>query len=315
MASDDYRWGLLMYGNLDLPQSNTAISTTEFKNGQSSIAGGGHSGIDQTYVYQVPQNSTFLYVFLVGGGSGGGRPNAAATTTGAGGGGSGSITKGILLTALLPKTLYVQIGRAGVGATTNNTAGTAGGSTGIFGYALPTGAVAVGNVILTALGGGATSAGTAGAGGAAFTTASGRWAGALANWTSQVGIVGGAGATGAGVAVTALASLPLTGGGGGSGSTTAAIGGGVTAQAGALMFPTLLGGALGGGSGFVGMSSQRPWGGTGGSGGGSIAGAGVGGNGGHAGWYGCGGGGGGNAQTTSGNGGNGGSGYALIIAF
>ena len=305
-----------MYGNLDLPQSNTAISTTEFKNGQSSIAGGGHSGIDQTYIYQVPQNSTFLYVMLVGGGGGGGRPTAAATTAGAGGGGSGSITKGILLTALLPKTLLVQVGRKGVGAIANATAGTAGGSTGVFGYALPTGAVAVGNVILTALGGaGGAAATTGGAAGAAFTTASGRWAGALANWTSQVGIVGGAGATGAGVAVATLASLPITGGGGGSGSTTAAIGGGVTAQAGYTQFPTILGGASGGGSGFKGHGNPRPWSGTGGSGGGSIAGAGVGGAGGEAGWYGCGGGGGGNAQTTSGNGGNGGGGYALIIAF
>ena len=305
-----------MYGNLDLPQSNTAISTTEFKNGRSSISGGGHSGIDQTYVYQVPQNSTFLYVMLVGGGSGGGRASAGATTSGAGGGGSGAITKGILLTALLPKTLLVQVGRGGVGATANGTNGTAGGSTGIFGYALPTGAVAVGNVILTALGGGAGgSLGLGGAAGAAFTTASGRWAGALANWTSQVGIVGGAGATGAGVAVAVLASLPITGGGGGSGSTTAAIGGGITAQAGYTQIPAILGGASGGGAGNNGMGVNRPWSGCGGTGGGSIAGAGTGGNGGHAGWYGCGGGGGGNAQTTSGNGGNGGSGYALIIAF
>lgn len=305
-----------MYGNLELPQSNTAISTTIFTNGQSSIAGGGHSGIDQTYIYQVPQNSTFLYVMLVGGGGGGGRPTAAATTTGAGGGGSGSVTKGILLSAMLPKTLLVQIGRAGVGAIANSTAGTAGGSTGIFGYALPTGAVAVGNVILTALGGaGGAVAGTGGAAGAAFTTASGRWAGALANWTSQVGIVGGAGATGAGVAVVVLASLPLTGGGGGSGSTTAAIGGGVTAQAGYTQQPTILGGASGGGNGFIGHGTRKPWSGTGGTGGGSIAGAGTGGNGGAAGWYGCGGGGGGNAQTTSGNGGDGGQGYALIIAF
>ena len=303
-----------MYGNLDLPQSNTAISTTEFKNGQSSISGGGHSGIDQTYIYQVPQNSTFLYVFLVGGGSGAGRPNATATTTGAGGGGSGSVTKGILLTALLPKTLLVQVGRGGVGAIANNTAGTAGGSTGIFGYALPTGAVAVGNVILTALGGGATSAGTAGAGGAAFTTASGRWAGALANWTSQVGIVGGAGSTGSGSSVTILASLPLTGGGGGAGSTVGTSGGNIAAQAGYRQ-QVLIAGGPPGSSGFNGQGTNRPWSGTGGSGGGSIAGAGTGGNGGHAGWYGCGGGGGGNAQTTSGNGGNGGSGYALIIAF
>ena len=305
-----------MYGNLDLPQSNTAISTTEFKNGQSSISGGGHSGIDQTYIYQVPQNSTFLYVFLVGGGGGGGRPNAAATTAGAGGGGSGAITKGVLLTALLPKTILVQVGRYGVGATANNTAGTAGGSSGIFGYSLPTGAVAVGNVILTALGGaGGAAATTGGAAGAAFTTASGRWAGALANWTSQVGIVGGAGATGAGVAVAVLASLPITGGGGGSGSTTAAIGGGITAQAGYTQIPTILGGASGGGAGNKGMGVRRPWSGCGGTGGGSIAGAGVGGKGGDAGWFGCGGGGGGNAQTTSGNGGNGGGGYALIIAF
>lgn len=304
-----------MYGNLDLPPSNTAISTTEFKNGQSSIAGGGHSGIDQTYVYQVPQNSTFLYVFLVGGGSGGGRPNAAPTTSGAGGGGSGAITKGILLTALLPKTLLVQVGRGGVGATTNGTNGTAGGSTGIFGYALPTGAVAVGNVILTALGGGAGgSAGAGGAAGAAFTTASGRWAGALANWTSQVGIVGGAGSTGSGSSVTILASLPLTGGGGGAGSTVSTSGGNITAQAGYTQQVLIAGGSTGN-SGFNGQGTNRPWSGTGGSGGGSIAGAGTGGNGGHAGWYGCGGGGGGNAQTTSGNGGNGGGGYALIIAF
>lgn len=274
-----------------------------------------NQGEQASYIYRVPKNAAFLYFYLVGGGGSGGRPNAAATTIGAGGGGSTGITCALCPTILLPETLVVRVTGIAAGASVNNTNGVTASSASVHLYTLPTGVIAQGNYFLFATGGSlGQAAGTGGAGGAAMTAANARWS-ALGLWVSQAGGAGGAGATGAGTAVAFNATLPLTGGGGGSGSTTAAIGGGITAQAGYQGIPTILGGASGGGAGFSGMGIPNPWGGCGGTGGGSIAGAGVGGAGGNAGWYGCGGGGGGNAQTTSGNGGNGGAGYCLIVAF
>lgn len=302
-----------MYGNLHLPPNSTAISITEFKG--SDIPGTSVIGIDNKTIYTVPKNATFLSIFLVGGGGSGGRPAVGVGIAGAGGGGSGAIVNAIVPTMLLPSSLWVSVSNGSLGASANATNGLQGEGSCVLMYALPTGAVAVGNILLIANGGGqGISTGTGGAAGTVMTSSLARWS-TLAFWNSQVGVAGGAGATGAGVAVAFNATLPLTGGGGGSGSTTAAIGGGITAQAGYLGIPTILGGALGGGAGFAGMGTNKPWGGCGGTGGGSIAGAGVGGAGGNAGWYGCGGGGGGNAQTTSGNGGNGGPGYCLIVAF
>lgn len=301
-----------MYGNLHLPPNSTAISITEFKGSLNSGVG---SGQTEKHIYTVPPSATFLYFFMVGSGGGGGRATAAATTSGAGGGGSGAIVTALVPTLLLPKTLWISIAIGASGSTNNGVSGNTGESTFVCLYPLPTGAIPAGNIFLRANGGtGGNATGAGGGAGAAMTAANAIFS-TLGLWTSQAGVAGGAGAVGAGTAVAFNATLPLTGGGGGSGSTTAAIGGRITAQAGYLGIPTILGGALGGGAGFNGMGNPKPWGGCGGTGGGSIAGAGVGGAGGNAGWYGCGGGGGGNAQTTSGNGGNGGPGYCLIVAF
>ena len=92
-----------MYGNLHLPPNSTAISITEFKGEWDNLGGAPLlNGQDQSTIYTVPNNATFLLIFLVGTGGGGGKPTAGAATSGAGGGGSGAIVTALFPTMLLP---------------------------------------------------------------------------------------------------------------------------------------------------------------------------------------------------------------------
>lgn len=282
-----------MYGFDHIPLPQRAIQVDEWV----GVYGAGNSVSTEYHSYVVPANATFLYAFLVGRGGNGFTPTVGAAVAGGGGGGSGAITKAIIPTVLLPKIIYVKISsQSNSGYLTSIDTSP--------GYAVGT------NIVSAGIGRSATSS-TAGVAGTVF-TAAGTWAGTLALWVSQAGVAGGAGSTTNGAAVTALATLPLTGGGGGGGSS-AGTGGNVT---GAGPFPTISGGASGANPGNGGMMLRQPFGGVGGSGGGGVNAAGTGLNFGGPGAIGCGGGGGGNATSgTPGAGGQGGPGYCLIVAF
>ena len=130
------------------------------------------------------------------------------------------------------------------------------------------------------------------------------------------GVAGGAGgniAGGAGVDVTMLASLALTGGAGGGSVAAVPVDFGGGSVIGAGPYQTLAGGAAAGGPGLLGYSLLKPFVPSGGSGGGTNGIAGVGGAGG-AGGYGCGGGGGGGG-ITGGTGGAGGDGIVFFEAW
>jgi len=73
-----------------------------------------------------PRNAKMIEIFCLGGGGGGGQNNLT-NPTGAGGGGSGGIVRGIIPAFLLPDTIYILVGKGGVGSSTSNTAGGAGG--------------------------------------------------------------------------------------------------------------------------------------------------------------------------------------------
>lgn len=279
-----------MYGFDHIPLAQRAIQVAEFQRNDVGSAASNRWG-----KYSVPIGATFLYVVLVGAGGNGGTPVVGAGVTGGGGGGSGAITKALIPTILIPRDLYVRIGVAGGES---------------YISILPNTTQA--NVILySGSGVNGAAAGTAGSAGPVFIV-TGSLAGMCALWVSQVGAAGGAGSTTNGAAVTALATLPLTGGGGGGGSS-AGTGGNIT---GAGPFPTITGGASGANPGRAGMMLRQPFGGVGGSGGGGVNAAGTGLNFGGDGAIGCGGGGGGNASSgTPGAGGKGGPGYCLIVAF
>lgn len=283
-----------MYGLNHIPKFINAIQVDEWV----GVYGPGDSVATEYHSYVVPASAAFLYVFLVGRGGNGFTPTVGAAAAGGGGGGCGSITKAILPTILLPKTLYIRISSPSASAhlTSIET---------YPGYNL-------GTTIISAGIGRSASSTSGGFAGAAF-TAAGTWAGSLALWVSQAGGgAGGAGSTTNGAAVTALATLPLAGGGGGGGSS-GGTGGAIT---GAGIFPTIAGAATGHNPGLPGFGLSQPFGGVGGSGGGGVNGAGTGLSKGGDGAIGCGGGGGGNAASgTPGAGGIGGPGYCMIVAF
>ena len=280
-----------MYGFDHLPPFQNAISVTEFAHGLSAV------NVQTWTQYTVPRGAAFLYVVLVGAGGDGATPTVGAAATGGGGGGSGAITKAIIPTILIPTSIYVRVGFVLSGAGQNTA------------ISIAPNAI-TSNWILAAASGSSSITGTGGAAGSA--TELGIFGKGYAVIVSQAGAAGGAGSTTNGAAVSALATLPLTGGGGGGGSS-AGTGGNVT---GAGPFPTITGGASGANPGIAGMNLRQPFGGVGGSGGGGVNAAGTGLNFGGDGAIGCGGGGGGNAASgTPGAGGKGGPGYCLIVAF
>ena len=282
-----------MYGFNHIPLAQRAIQVDEFV----GLYGDTGANSSETHLYTVPRGASFLYIFLVGSGGNGATPTVGAGVSGGGGGGSASITKALIPTILIPNTLNVYVSSASNASSRSMVTINARADT---------------DVILATYNGRGAITGSAGAGGAVMTVTAAPWAGSLALWVSQAGATAGAGSTTNGAAVTALATLPLTGGGGGGGSS-AGTGGNVT---GAGPFPTITGGASGANPGRAGMMLRQPFGGVGGSGGGGVNAAGTGLNFGGAGAIGCGGGGGGNAASgTPGAGGKGGPGYCLIVAF
>ena len=282
--------------------------------------------------WQKPKNCKFVYITAIGGGGGGGSSgNVAGTSAGGGGGGASSITSILIPAALIPDTLYVQVGMGGTGGS-GASVGSSGGLSTIS--ILPN--TTATNVIIQSgsvagVGGsnGNTSvgSGTGGAGGTVFTKSSG-FLSNLGTFSSIVGDVGGNAGYGTnGSTKTALSTMALCGGGGGAGKLS-----GTDFAGGSILAGGVLGRVAGGTGGVAASngnggiitiipnllsysSTEFPFASTGGSGAGSNQNGTGGGNGGN-GAIGSGGGGAGALVGGTGRvGGNGGNGIVFITTF
>lgn len=251
-----------------------------------------------------PRNAKIIQIFCLGGGGGGGQ-NALTNPTGAGGGGSGGIVRGMIPASLLPDTVYIQVGRGGIGS---SIAGS--GATGGISYIGLQPSISEQTLICksSTIGGGG--GGTNFAGPAATISVVALSAfGNLGLFTPVVGVAGSATSVNGtpGNDLTALASNIITGGASGAGrnaSITGVIGGSIL-PAPLILTSTVSGGTASSLYGESGYGTFQPFCGTGGGGGASVT-TGTGGRGGN-GWYGCGGGGagGGTILTKAGDGGDG----------
>jgi len=295
-----------------------------------------HANNQSTINYQQwikPRGTNMTYFFLIGGGGGGGGGHQKASGTnggGGGGGGSGSITKLIIPSFLLPNSLYIRVGVGGLGGNVSTAGGAATTSHVLFS---PLAYAAQNSLISSestpAGGGGAGLVGAAGAAGTAADGAAGSVHSTLGIFSGVVGQAGGAGGAitgGAGTSITAWSIRPVSSGAGGAGCNTTNFNGGSILPASDFNFPkinfsSVVGAIATGGTGgnatlihggagvnFI----DAPFIQSGGAGGGSFA-NGTAGNGGKGG-IGCGGGGGGAGQT-AGRGGNGGNGLVAIFSW
>ena len=251
-----------------------------------------------------PRNAKFIQIFCLGGGGGGGQ-NTLNNPTGACGGGSGGHVKGIIPAFLLPDTIYVQVGRGGIGAST----GAAGGVGGISYVAIQPSTSELTLICKSSTAGGG-GGGTNSTGAAATVSVVALSAfGNLGLFSASAGVASaGPSVNGtAGNSLTALASNIVTGGASGAGrnaSITGVVGGSILAAP-LILTSVVNGGTASSLNGESGYGRLQPFCGTGGGGGASVT-TGVGGIGGN-GWYGCGGGaaGGGSVLTKAGDGGDG----------
>jgi hypothetical protein len=295
-----------------------------------------HANNQSTINYQQwikPRGTNMTYFFLIGGGGGGGGGHQKASGTnggGGGGGGSGSITKLIIPSFLLPNSLYIRVGVGGLGGNVSTAGGAATTSHVLFS---PLAYAAQNSLISSestpAGGGGAGLVGAAGAAGTAADGAAGSVHSTLGIFSGVVGQAGGAGGAitgGAGTSITAWSIRPVSSGAGGAGCNNTNFNGGSIVPVSDFNFPkinfsSVVGAIAAGGSGgnaalihggagvnFI----DAPFVQSGGGGGGTFA-AGTAGNGGKGG-IGCGGGGGGAGQT-AGRGGNGGNGLVAIFSW
>lgn len=256
-----------------------------------------------------PRNAKMIEIFCLGGGAGGVSPTlSTGTGTGGGGGGSAGIVRGLIPAFLLPDTLYILVGKGGIGPST-----TAPGPNGGISYIALQPLTSEQTLICkssTATASGGT--GTAGGAGATISVVSLSAFGNLGLFTAIAGVNG----SNEGLSPTALATNLTTGGAGGGGKTPIAFtaGGNITAAS-VILTSTVNGGTTTGQSGDSGYGTLKPFCGTGGAGGAGIQGAsGTGGNGGN-GFYGCGGAGAGGSSTVSAKAGNGGDGLVIITVI
>lgn len=269
------------------------------------------AGVWQTW--NKPRNAKMIEIFCLGGGAGG-----AITTIGTGaraggnGGGAGGIVRGIIPAFLLPDTLYILVGKGGVGSTTNNTAGGVGG----ISYIGLQPSISEQTLICKS----STTAPNNTATGATISTVALSAFGNLGLFTAIAGVGASAGGTSTptqGGSQASLGTSIITGGGGGGGKTAAtfAAGGNIT-SASVLLTSQVNGGIADAQNGDSGYGTLIPFCGTGGAGGAGRQGdSGAGGNGGN-GFYGCGGGGAGGTTTVTGlRGGNGGDGLVIITVI
>lgn len=282
-----------------------------------------------------PRNAKFIQFIVVGSGAGGGggASQTLNTSTGGGGGGGSGYTIGYFPAALLPDTLYIQVGPGGAGGL-SALAGSAGAISYISVQPNTTGQnvlLASGAAAPTAGGaGGGSVAGSAGGAGTIFTQST-RPASYLGITFFLTGVIGQAGGVGGSTLANVAYAQPFGMGGmggagntvGGSQDTTGSI---TTGVGGVSIYPNINGGSSGtvgteGGSGFssippsTNISLSLPFFNTAGAGGGDSS-SGKGGDGGK-GSYGCGGGGGGASNNSGGGGvgGKGGDGIVIITCY
>lgn len=264
-----------------------------------------------------PRNAKFIQIFCLGGGGGGAAPNAGTNPNGAAGGGAGGIVRGIIPAFLLPDTLYILVGKGGIGGKINSAAG----STGGISYISLDGTTTEQTLICKSSTAGAVGGGvgtiTIGGPAATISVPSLSAFGNLALLTAVAGVAGSTGGTNtptSGSSQTALATNIVTGGAGGAGKQSLLLAPGGNINSGSvLLTSTVLGGQTDGANGANGYGTLSPFCGTGGAGGGSsVAKGGNGGNG----FYGCGGGGaGGSATGNVSLGGDGGDGLVIITVI
>jgi hypothetical protein len=251
-----------------------------------------------------PRNAKMIEIFCLGGGGGGGQNNLS-NPTGACGGGSGGIVRGMIPAFLLPDTIYILIGKGGIGTSVVGT-----GATADISYIGLQPSISEQTLICksstTGGGGGFTNSPGAGA------TASNVVVSAFGNLGLFTAVAGVAAASASvngtpGNSLTALTSNIVTGGASGAGRNPSITGvsGGSILQSSVILTSRVNGGQLGSLDGDSGYGVLQPFCGTGGAGGASVT-TGIGGKGGN-GWYGCGGGaaGGGTILTKAGDGGDG----------
>jgi hypothetical protein len=265
------------------------------------------AGVWQTW--NKPRGAKMIEIFCLGGGGAGVAPTlSTGTGTGGGGGGSAGIVRGLIPAFLLPDTLYILVGKGGIGP---STAGP--GPSGGISYISLQPSTSEQTLICkssTATANGGT--GTAGGAAATISVVSLSAFGNLGLFTAIAGVIG----NNESLSQTALASNLTTGGAGGGGKTSIAFtaGGNITAAS-VILTSTVNGGATTGQSGDSGYGTLKPFCGTGGAGGAGIQGtSGTGGNGGN-GFYGCGGAGAGGSSTVSAKAGNGGDGLVIITVI
>jgi hypothetical protein len=263
-----------------------------------------------------PRGAKMIEIFCLGGGAGGGHCIVNASgSTGAGGGGASGVITGIIPAFLLPDTLYILVGKGGLGGKVSNSSGASGGISyvGISGTTLNQTLICKSANVFAQ---GGISTGNAGSSSAVPIISLSAFAN-LGLFTAIGGVGGGVGGPNTGVSgasQTALNTTITSGGAGGGGKTSTIFGtGGTITSASVILTSTVNGGVIAGQNGESGYGTLQPFCGTGGAGGAGIT-TGIGGQGGN-GWYGCGGGGGGAGSVAGSFGGNGGDGLVIITVI
>ena len=260
-----------------------------------------------------PRNAKMIQIFCLGGGAGGAMASVSTSNSNGGfGGGSAGIVRGIIPAFLIPDTLYVLVGKGGIGSSTSNTSGGSGGIS--YVGILPS--TSEQTLICKSSTNAPTGAGNAATISIVTTSAFGN----LGLFTAVAGVTGSAGGgsvPSSGTSQTALSSNITTGGAGGGGKTSVAFaGGGNITETSVFLTSKVNGGITNAQDGESGYGILQPFCGTGGAGGAGRQGTtGAGGRGGD-GWYGCGGGGAGGGSTATGTkAGNGGDGLVIITVI
>lgn len=294
------------------------------------------AGSTSYQTWQKPRKCSFIYIISIDGGGGGASGNNAVlnvNTTNTCGGGTGALTRALINSNLIPDTLYIKVGKGGLGGesvsspTTGFNAGNAGESSGVF-IASQLNSQNTASQTVSFLGGStSTNGGTnlANSGNVAASTLSNNFLIGLTNFISTLGSSSSGGASSTAVPdinifSNVLILHPGSAGGPYNGTATPFNGGSlISTTTVTSLTPSIIGGVGGsttGGNGADGITSWKPFFSVGGAGGGNAyTSGGVAGNGGNGG-IGSGGGAGGNANNgTSGKGGDGGDGIVMIIAF
>jgi hypothetical protein len=77
--------------------------------------------------WEKPRNAKMIQIFCLGGGGGGASVFTTTNSNGGGGGASGGIVRGLIPAFLLPDTIYILVGKGGLGPSVLATNGGTGG--------------------------------------------------------------------------------------------------------------------------------------------------------------------------------------------